>query len=259
VTRLTTAQWDQRFRQQAGWTFSARHYLLEKAALGNEARILDIGCGTGAVLAELASEFPRSVGIDINQEYLLWFREQSPRVLLTGADGYQLPFPVNSFDLVCCHFLLLWLKDPAAVIDEAIRVCKPGGILLVLAEPDYGGRIDHPPALQVLGEAQTQSLIDQGADPYIGRKLAGIASSFSRLRDIEVGILGYQASLHDKNSFWEREWEILADDIRDRFPTEDLEDLKRVDQEARANGSRVLYVPTFYIQAKIAKEGSDEN
>lgn len=253
---MTLAQWDLRFKQQAGWTFSARRHLLDKAVLPRNARVLEIGSGTGAVLAELASEFPRSVGVDINQDYLHWFRELSPHALLTAANGYDLPFPPNSFDLVYCHFLLLWLEEPAAVLQEAIRVCKPGGFLMTFAEPDYGGRIDYPPALQELGKAQTQSLFEQGADPFIGRKLAGIASSLPELMNIEVGILGYLANFQEAPSFWQSEWEILSNDLRDRILPAEMEKLKRIDQEARRDGSRVLYVPTFYLFAEITKEGS---
>ena len=254
MTELSIAQWHQRFKQQAAWTSSTRRFLLEKAALSTDARVLEIGCGTGAVLTELAQEFPNSIGIDINHDYLRWFREHTPTVLSATADAYRLPYRAESFDLVCCHFFILWIDDPKAVIQEALRVLSPGGFLMIFAEPDYGGRIDHPPALQALGEAQSQSLADQGADPNMGRKLAGLAAAFPRLTIIEFGMMGYQHQLHEKTRFWEQEWEILIDDIGDDISPALLDELRTIDRQAREDGSRVLFVPTFYLYAELGKD-----
>ena len=79
-----------------------------------------------------------------------------------------------SFDICLCHFLLLWIANPLAALKEMRRIVKPGGWVLALAEPDYGSRIDFPPELEALGQAQSKALQSQCADVSVGRKLRGL-------------------------------------------------------------------------------------
>jgi SAM-dependent methyltransferase len=250
---LTVEQWHRRFLQQASWTAQTRRYLLEKANLTPAGRILEIGCGTGAVLGELAQQHDLTYGIDLAHKYVDFCRKTYKIPLLAAADAYRLPFSASSFDVVCCHYFLLWIKSPELVIAEVRRVLKPGGRLLVFAEPDYGGRIDHPPALETLGQAQIDSLSQQGADPFMGRKLAGLISAFPEFERTEIGIMGYQAGLNQNPAFWESEWQVLAQDLHGILPPGQLDYLRQVDQSARQAGSRVLFVPTFFLYTELKK------
>ena len=85
----------------------------------------------------------------------------------------HLPFADQSFDVVLCHFLLLWLKTPVVALKEMARVCMPGGAVLALAEPDHDSRIDSPLELEKLGRLQTHGLKEQGANTRAGRQLSG--------------------------------------------------------------------------------------
>jgi len=73
------------------------------------------------------------------------------------------------------------------------RITRPGGAVLALAEPDYGGRIDYPIKLAQMGKWQIESLRLQGADPLMGRKLATIFNS-AGFDSVETGVLGGQWS-----------------------------------------------------------------
>ena len=145
----------------------------KKRACDEARSVLEVGCGTGAVLAGLP-EFTSAAlhGLDIDFTALQFAKTQTPAALTQG-DAFHLPYPSASFDAVCCHYLLLWLADPVPALQEMRRVLRPGGSLLAFAEPDYGGRIDYPDELVVLGQWQSESLRGQGADPHAGRKLAG--------------------------------------------------------------------------------------
>lgn len=149
--------WHTRFQQQAVWTRPLREHLLGQLALREKARILEVGCGTGAVLAELAS-YGDLHGLDIDQSHLEAAQKNLALAVLTRGDAHHLPYAGGSFDLVACHFLLLWLDDPVAALGEMRRVARPGGRVIAFAEPDYGGRIDHPPELEIIGVMQRESL-----------------------------------------------------------------------------------------------------
>jgi hypothetical protein len=146
-------------------------------------------------------------------------------------------------------------------------VTAPGGVVLALAEPDYGARIDYPPELARLGFWQREALRVQGADPDMGRKLKAIFSQ-AGLEDVEAGVLGGQWTGTPSEQAIESEWEVLEADLKDtpidllvggKLPGGPLEEeqreeflemelgrLWRVEQQAYEQGSRILYVPTFY-------------
>jgi hypothetical protein len=126
------------------------------------------------------------------------------------------------------------------------RLLKPGGAILALAEPDYGGRIDYPSELALLGDIQRQSLQAQGADPWIGRKLAALFRQ-AGLHRIETGVLGGQWTSTPTLNDMQAEWRVLESDIDQWSGIQaDLKGLKRLDEKAWQEGERVLFVPTFY-------------
>lgn len=114
-------------------------------------RVLDIGSGTGAFLAEAAARHPQVVGIDIAMRWLhvsrRRFRDRGlPPPTLVCCCAERLPFPDGAFDLVVATATLEFTRDPQAVLAEAARVLDAGGALLVntvnryslAAEPHVG-------------------------------------------------------------------------------------------------------------------------
>ncbi|MBU1879285.1 MAG: methyltransferase domain-containing protein, partial [Chloroflexi bacterium] len=64
---LSPADWDTQFRRQAAWTHSVRSHLYRRANLRHAQRVLDVGCCTGVITAEIASRTRgRVIGIDID-------------------------------------------------------------------------------------------------------------------------------------------------------------------------------------------------
>jgi SAM-dependent methyltransferase len=231
-----------------------RTYLFGKVGIQKARRVLEIGCGTGAILSELPNQIPLQVGLDINHIHLQSAMRSTSESKLVQGDGHQLPFPDDCFDVTLCHFLLLWINDPIQVLREMARSTCPGGAVLALAEPDYGGRIDYPEELAVLGEWQKQSLQQQGADPLMGRKLAGL---FHRagLKAVETGTLGGQWSGNPDWEQWELEWAVLESDLTKNSEISKISEfsrLKDLDQSAYQRGERVLFVPTFYAWGVVS-------
>ncbi len=240
-----------RYLVQATWTASIREQLFDSIQLQGKQKVLEVGSGTGVVSAEISQRFSlASVGVDIDRSAVTFAQNNDPTSLYLAGDGNDLPFQSAAFDVVVCHFLLLWVGNPDRILDEMVRVTKPGGWILALAEPDYGGRIDFPRELEAVGQAQTQALLDQGANPYLGRTLRSLFHS-AQLTEIRSGLLGgeWQGSIDEDQL--ESEWETLAQDLSDLLPTDEFERFRRVDHEAWEMGTRVLFVPTFYAAGRV--------
>jgi len=247
---FSPSEWHDRFTLQARWTRDLRRYLFQKAGFQTASHILDVGCGTGVLISELSDLANVQVhGLDINRQYLNITVRQSSVACLTQADAHALPYISSIFDISFCHFLLLWVVDPAKVVAEMARVTKPGGAVLALAEPDYGGRIDYPPELAQIGQWQQVALRSQAADPEMGRKLAGIFSCLG-LKQVETGVLGGQWNTPLSPDDWESEWSVIHSDLHQIAQTPGVFNtfnaLRNIDLSAREKGERVLYVPTFY-------------
>ena len=246
VNRLSPAGWQARYLQQAAWTRPLRDFLFPQIQINPQARILDVGCGPATLTGEISQRTGAGVfGLDRDPAAISLAKKTDPQVAFLVGDGLRLPFPRGVFDLTGCHFFLMWVRDPLAALAEMARVTRPGGLVMALAEPDYGGRIDYPPALEELGRLQSEALAVQGADPRLGRKLAGL---FQRagLRRVRTGILGGQWENHPANGGRDLEWEVIESDLAGRVPPEVLQDLRAAEAAAREGGEWVLFVPTFY-------------
>ena len=238
-------EWHKRFLQQAGWTGDLRGYLFQRAGLPAARRVLEVGCGTGAILADL--ETGAAVhGLDRDALRLAEARRHAPQARLTCADALRLPYAAGIFDITFCHFLLLWVGDPLQALREMKRVTRPGGSLLALAEPDYDARVDKPDELAALGRWQAESLRRQGADPGLGSRLAELFSQ-AGLRPVETGCLKSDEEHPPGPAERELEWDVLSADLRGLVPPEEIQRFKRLDETAWQRGERVLYVPTYWM------------
>jgi len=253
---LDPASWEARFTRQAGWTAGLRQYLYERLDLPEGGRVLDVGCGTGALLGELLRRGSLQVcGIDLNHDFLRRARQAGAgrpagRLSLAQADAHTLPFSASTFDLALCHFLLLWVADPARVLAAMRRAVRPGGAVLALAEPDYGGRLDYPPELAILGAGQRAALRRQGAQPELGRRLKALFLE-AGLELVEAGILGAQWQFQPEPEEFASEWAVLRADLQRTLPEAELEWLQELDAAAWGRGERVLFVPTFYAWGRV--------
>lgn len=250
---LTPAEWHQRFQLQAGWTKQLRHFLLTRVIPQTPNRVLEVGCGTGAVINDLHQSgllppHTHLFGLDIRFDFLQLV--QIRKINLTCANAYSLPFLNDTFDLIYCHFLLLWLKDPLQALIEMRRVTRSGGWVIAMAEPDYAHRIDYPLELSELGKLQRQSLIQQGANPDIGCMLANLFIQ-AGFQNIKTGLLGGEWDIPQDEETWKAEWRALETDLQELVSREKLMEYQLQDASAWKSGERILFVPTFYAIGQI--------
>jgi ubiquinone/menaquinone biosynthesis C-methylase UbiE/uncharacterized protein YbaR (Trm112 family) len=95
---------------------------------------LDFGCGPGQVLGWLKHDGLVSVGMDVSLVNLRNARQASGALVICG-DAARMPFRDQAFDLVTEASVLHHILDWQAVVSESCRVCKPGGGILLDAEP----------------------------------------------------------------------------------------------------------------------------
>jgi SAM-dependent methyltransferase len=99
-----------------------------------EGPCLEIGCGEGNNLARLLRK-TRCVGVDLFPKKLIFAARELPQAQLAGAEASELPFRDGVFATVFMRDLLHHVPNPTAVLAEAVRVLRAGGLLCLL-EPN---------------------------------------------------------------------------------------------------------------------------
>ena len=134
----------------AGLT-AAKHALLDQLDLGRARAALDVGCGPGIDLAEMARLMPDGAhvsGVDISETMIAEARQRTaslgPRVSLRTGDAADLPYSDRAFDVCRAATVLQHVSDPARVIQEMARVTRPGGRVGVLEFDQETAFVDHP-------------------------------------------------------------------------------------------------------------------
>jgi len=108
---------------------------IEALGAAPASRVIDLGCGTGDLLFELARAGVRGIGVDISAGMLAAARRRSAPGALTRASADALPFPSRSCDGLVCGFALRNFVSIEPVLREAARVLRPGA-RIALVEVD---------------------------------------------------------------------------------------------------------------------------
>ena len=161
-------------RRDAGDT---RDFLVKMACLEEKPHpvILDICCGTGAVITAFANQCAESftVGYDFSRGMLLKVREKSGawKIVLIEGDAAALPFVDESFDVITCSHALYELKAAArqAALKEMRRVIRLSGVILIMEH-----EIPRHPFVKILfnlrmltmGSADAKEFVKGGLEPF---------------------------------------------------------------------------------------------
>lgn len=114
------------------WSRAAAPAFVDFACLGDAADVLDVGCGTGALMATLLERLPGAAitGVDRELSCVRACRDawSSPRCRFVIGDAEALPLADASVDAALSMLLLMLVADPARVASETQRVLRAGGI-----------------------------------------------------------------------------------------------------------------------------------
>lgn len=124
-------------RYDRRWSFyvaASTRETLARFTVGAGERVLDVGCGTGAMLERLSAREPaaRLCGIDPVAEMLAVARRRlGERAELKSGWAEAIPYPDESFDAVISCNMFHYIRRPAEALAEMRRVLRPGGRLVI--------------------------------------------------------------------------------------------------------------------------------
>jgi ubiquinone/menaquinone biosynthesis C-methylase UbiE len=195
------------FTRQAG-VFNAAGTITNEQALkmiteagraASNDTVLDVACGGGIVVCAFAPHVRHATGIDmtpamLDQSRKLAAQKQLTNVTWMKGDVTTLPFPDASFSIVTTRFSFHHFLDPFAVMKEMVRVCTPGGRIVVVdmfcsEDPAKAARWNLLEKLRDPSHVRCLSLSELTAMfPHAG--LAAPKATFYDLRDTVKALLG---------------------------------------------------------------------
>jgi SAM-dependent methyltransferase len=151
----------------------ATQLLLRMAGAIGVDEVLDVACGAGAVACVAARGARQVTGIDLTPAMIERAAARQAELGLTNirwhvADVTALPFSANQFDVVLTRYSLHHFLQPADVLKEMTRVCKPSGRIAVadlvlppekVAAYDDMERLRDPSHVRILTEGELQGLL----------------------------------------------------------------------------------------------------
>src|SRR6185312_12038815 len=167
-------------------------------------RVLDVGCGPGALTTELAARVgPSAVAaVDPSEPFVAAARARHPGVDVRQASAEQLPFADGAFDAALAQLVVHFMSDPGAGVAEMRRVTRRDGVVAACVWDHAGGQ----GPLSAFWEVATGLDVNvEDESSLVGAREGDLADLFASagLRDVEETALSVSLEHPSFEDWWE--------------------------------------------------------
>lgn len=256
------------FDEVSFWAARFGIFLFQHLTLRPHLAILDLACGTGFPLFELAQVYGPScqvTGIDLWKEAVEWARAKLqvyrlPNVHILEADAAHLPFQEHEFDLIVSNLGVNNFDDPEAVLAECFRVAKPHASLVLTTNPTGHMRELYALFREVLLDLQQPTYLERlrkdeehrGTKESLGRMLQAAGFHIVKIQEgaFQLRYVDGSALFHHvltQVGFLEGWRQVVAPEDEEQVFAR-LE--SRLNQVAQERGELRLTVPMLYLEGE---------
>jgi SAM-dependent methyltransferase len=178
--------------------------LADFAGISGGQRVLDVGCGPGALTAELVRRLgPAAVSaVDPSELFVAAARERNPGVSVDRATAEQLPFPDAAFDATLAQLVVHFMAEPIAGLGEMARVTHEDGVVAACVWDHAGGRgplsLFWAAARELDPEIEDESGLAGSREGHLGELFEAAG-----LREIEETALSLRVEHASFEEWWE--------------------------------------------------------
>jgi SAM-dependent methyltransferase len=166
-------------------------------------RVIDVGCGPGALTTELVQRLDASAvaAVDPSEQFVEAARERHPGVDIRLAPAEQLPFEDDEFDAALAQLVVHFMADPVAGLTEMRRVTRSGGVVAASVWDVGGGRAPISPYWKAARELDPNLT---GESDRAGAREGHLAELFEAagLRDVEQAELSATTEYQTFDEWW---------------------------------------------------------
>jgi SAM-dependent methyltransferase len=178
--------------------------LADLAGLSSGQQVLDVGCGPGALTAELVTRLGSAAvsAVDPSEPFVAAVLERHPEVTVRRASAEKLPFPNEAFDAALAQLVVHFMNDPVAGLGEMARVTRKDGVVAACVW-DHGG--GHGP-LSLFWEAARELDPEVEDESHLaGAREGDLAELFqaAELNEIEDIVLSVSVEHPTFEDWWE--------------------------------------------------------
>jgi len=231
---MTTITWDAKlYDDKHSFVWEKGKGVVELLAPKPGERILDLGCGTGHLTAEIAATGANVIGIDRSPEMISQARRQFPNLKFEVADARHLDFE-RQFDAVFSNAVLHWIVEPELVVRSVARALGPAGRFVA----EFGGKQNVSRLLGAVNRAYAKFGIESGLadNTWYYPSVAEYSSLLERegLEVRDAKLFDRPTRLEDGEKGLEAWIRMFLKFALDRLPTERQQEfLREIERQAR--------------------------
>jgi SAM-dependent methyltransferase len=144
----------------------------ELAGVERGQRVLDVGCGPGALTAQLVARGAAVSAVDPSPQFVAAARERNPGADVREANAEELPFEDDEFDATLAQLVVHFMADPLTGLREMARVTRTGGVVAACVWDNAGGHTPLGPfwraVMKVDPTGEDESLLPGTREGHLG-------------------------------------------------------------------------------------------